>query len=338
MWLHSLSSGSYGPHGTPESGKSLLSWCSVNSSRYAGLLFSQLQWVDGDDSHGYHSHQDPYSVTMCVVLGFALAGQLRQMPATAHSIPRTSELLLHGLLLNDLGQSRPLWAWLWIQRDFANPGIWAAFLCVHHCPFLHTYGIYPHYPQKTSLGTTSNNKVGQEEVKIAPPFVEEVNRGVHFHICHVPDGVPLLFCHPGQVWDTPQVRWQALAERSLSAIRKLENPPKYRVAIHRTIVQKSCSHPLCLLALTKNMLVTIYKPSMLLKHHAKFISPQESLVLLAHPQCNRDQWGVHSASVSERVVFHCLVSILTTSLSSMTLQSVSSGAPHPVELLCFRSG
>ena len=36
---------------------------------------------------------------MCVELCFAPARQLVQMPATAHSIPRTSELLLHGVLL-----------------------------------------------------------------------------------------------------------------------------------------------------------------------------------------------------------------------------------------------
>ena len=36
---------------------------------------------------------------MFVVLYFTLAGQLLQMPAAAHSIPRTTELLLHGLLL-----------------------------------------------------------------------------------------------------------------------------------------------------------------------------------------------------------------------------------------------
>ena len=48
---------------------------------------------------GYHSHLDPYSVTMCGVICVALAGQLVQMPVSAHSIPRTSELLLHGIQL-----------------------------------------------------------------------------------------------------------------------------------------------------------------------------------------------------------------------------------------------
>jgi len=34
---------------------------------------------------------------MYVVLGVALAGQLVQMPAAAHPIPKISELLLHDL-------------------------------------------------------------------------------------------------------------------------------------------------------------------------------------------------------------------------------------------------
>jgi len=97
--LHSLPAAVYGSHETPESGKSLASLCSVDSSSHAGHSFAQLQRLDGDHSCGYHSHQDPYLVIMCVVLGFALAVQLMQMPAAAHSIPGTSELLLHGLLL-----------------------------------------------------------------------------------------------------------------------------------------------------------------------------------------------------------------------------------------------
>jgi len=36
---------------------------------------------------------------MCVELCFAPAGQPVQIPGAAHLIPRTSELLLHGLLL-----------------------------------------------------------------------------------------------------------------------------------------------------------------------------------------------------------------------------------------------
>jgi len=49
---------------------------------------------------------------MRVVLGLALAVQLVQMPAAAHSIPKISELLLHDLQLYDSGLSRPLWVWL----------------------------------------------------------------------------------------------------------------------------------------------------------------------------------------------------------------------------------
>jgi len=74
--------------------------------------FAQLQCVCGDHSLGYLTHQDLYSVTMCVVLSFALAGQLMQILATAYSILKISELLLHDLQLLDLGLSCPLWVWL----------------------------------------------------------------------------------------------------------------------------------------------------------------------------------------------------------------------------------
>jgi hypothetical protein len=60
---------------------------------------------------------------MSVVLSFALATQLMQMSASAHPIPRTSELLLHGLLLKDGGWFHPHWVWLRNQRDIINPGI-----------------------------------------------------------------------------------------------------------------------------------------------------------------------------------------------------------------------
>jgi len=97
--LHSLSAPSYVLYKPPESGISSTSWCSVDSSSHAGLSFVPLQSVGEDHSHSYRSHQDLYSVTMCVVLGFALARQLVQMPATAYSIPKISELLLHNLQL-----------------------------------------------------------------------------------------------------------------------------------------------------------------------------------------------------------------------------------------------
>jgi len=96
--LHFRSARSYGPQQTPEPVKSSTSGCLVDSYIRAGLSFGPLQIVDEDHSHSYHSHQDPYSVTMCVILCFALITQLVQMPATGCLIPRTSELLPHGLL------------------------------------------------------------------------------------------------------------------------------------------------------------------------------------------------------------------------------------------------
>jgi len=97
--LLSLSAASYRPHEPPESSISSMSWCSVDLSSHAGLAFVQLQSICGDHLCGYCSHQDLYSVTMCVVLGFALAGQLMQMLVAAHSISKISELLLQDLQL-----------------------------------------------------------------------------------------------------------------------------------------------------------------------------------------------------------------------------------------------
>jgi len=51
--------------------------------------------------------------------------------------------------------------------------------------------------------------------------------------------------HLRQVRDTLQLHWQALAEISLSAIGKLENPPNYRVAIHCNIVLRCHSGLWC---------------------------------------------------------------------------------------------
>jgi len=67
------------------------------------------------------------------------------------------------------------------------------------------------------------------------------------------------------------------------------------------------------------------------------LSPRSS-VLIACRHSTWDQWGVQAPLVSERVVFHSLVSILITWLSSKALQFVSRGAPCPVELLHLRSG
>jgi len=232
----------------------------------------------------------------------------------------------------NLDLSRPLWVWLWIESDFVNPGIWAAFLCVHHCPFWHTYGIYPHYPQKTSLATTSNDELGQEDDKIALPCVEEVRLAVHFRFSLL-EGASLLMRRLGQVQDTLQVPWQALVTMSLPAIRKSKIPPNYWVAIHRAIDQTHCCNPLCLPTLTGTMLASIYEPSMLQKHPAKCTSPPGSSDVLVPPQSTPDQWGVHSLLVSRRVVFHWRVSILLTTWSCMASDSESSGALHAVELL-----
>jgi len=237
-----------------------------------------------------------------------------------------------------MGLSYPLWVSLRIQTDFVNPGIWSAFLCIHRCPLLHTGGIYPHDLQNTRIATTSNDELGQKEDKIEPPVMEEGHQGVHVHFHLVGKGAPLLFRCDCQVWDTVQVRCQALAEISLSAIGKLENRPKYPVAIHRTIVEKRCCDPRCHPTLTWTMLATICEPSMFLKHPMKCISPQESSVVLALSQFNWDQWGWHFPLVSEQVVFHWLFSILTTFLLSTALQSVSSGALHWIEHLHHLSG
>jgi len=334
---HSLSAIWYGSHRTPQSGKSLMSWCSVDSLHRAGLSFGPLKRVGGDHSHGYWSHLDLYSVPLGVVLCFATAGQLMQMPATAHSIPRTFQLLLHGLLLEVLGLSHPIWVWLWIQRDCVNPGIWAAFLCVHHCPFLHTCGIYPHDPQNTSFATASIDELGQEEGKMAPPLAKAVHWGMQCHFC-LRERASLLMCHLCQVRDTLQVCWQALAEMSLSVIRKWENPPKCRVAIDHTIVQKCPCNPPCVPTQMMNIsLAAIDEPSMLPKHPLKCTSPLGSSDLLALSLSTQDQWGVHSPFISRQVVVHWQVLIPTTTLSSKALQSVSSSAPHPVDLLDLQS-
>ena len=86
-----------------------------------------------------------------------------------------------------------------------NPGIGAAFLYVHHCPFLDTCGIYPDDPQNTWLATTSADELGQKEDKIVLSFVE-VHWGVHVHFSLVPEGALILMCRLGQVQHTLQLR------------------------------------------------------------------------------------------------------------------------------------
>jgi len=260
------------------------------------------------------------------------------MPGAAHSIPRTSELIPHGLLLWDLGLSYPLWVWLRTQRDLANLGIWAAFLCAQRCPFPHTYRKYPKVLYKTLWATFSNYKLGLAADEIAPPFEGEVHTAWSFYYLQACAGAPRLMLHLRQALDSPQVSWPALAEMCLSAIGKSENPPKYWVVIHCTMVLNGHSDPRCLPIPMRNMAATIYEPSTLLKHPMKCISTQESSVLLALLQCIRDQNGVWSPQVSKQVVSHSQVSILTTSWSSRALQCLSSGVPHPVECVCLQSG
>jgi hypothetical protein len=74
---------------------------------------------------------------------------------------------------------------------------------------------------------------------------------------------------PRQAWDTPQIGWQALAERCLSAIGKLENPPKCLVAIYRTVALKRHSDRRCLPIPMRNMPGAIYEPSTLRKYPVK---------------------------------------------------------------------
>jgi hypothetical protein len=134
---------------------------------------------------------------MGVVLSISLTGQLVQMPAAGRSLPRTSELILHGLLLYELGRSRPLWVSLQIQRHFVNRGIIAAFLSVHRWPYQLTCGTYPIDLQNTSLTTTSNDELGQEEGKIAPGIGEKQHGRAHFLDFFVPERAPLLMgCLP----------------------------------------------------------------------------------------------------------------------------------------------
>lgn len=61
--------------------------------------FGLLQSIDGNHLCCYYSPQDLYLVITYEVLCFALARRLFQMPAAAHLILKTPELLLHGLQL-----------------------------------------------------------------------------------------------------------------------------------------------------------------------------------------------------------------------------------------------
>jgi len=157
--------------------------------------------------------------------------------------------------------------------DFGNPGIWAAFLCIHHCWFLHISGSYPQDPQNTWLTTSSNDERDQEEDKIALAFVDEVHCGKHCHDSLGPEGLPLLIRCFHEVRHPPQVCWHCLPEMFLSAIRQSENPPKSGVTINCKILQTRCRIPPHLRSQMRNMPAASDAPSMLLKHHMKCISP-----------------------------------------------------------------
>jgi len=236
---------------------------------------------------------------LCVWYSVALARWLVQMPAAAHSIPRTSEWLLNCVLLKDLVLSCPHSVSLRIQRDFLNAGIVGAFICVHHCPFLYTYGIYPHDRQNACLGTTTDDELGPEDDNLAPPFVDEVHLAVHSHFSLVEERAPHLMHQVRQVWDTSQDHRQTLTELPRSAIRTSQNWPMYRLVIYCSIVQECSRNLRCLPTLPKKMLGTIYAHSMLLKHSDKCISPSASSALVVLPQSTQAQCGVHSPSISE---------------------------------------
>jgi len=126
--LHALKPASYGPPDSVGTGISSTSWCSVGSSSHGGFSFGPLQWASGDHSLCDHNHWVQCVIAMCVGLCFAQVGQSMQRTASAHWIPRTSQLLLYDLLLWDSGLSHPLWVLLEPQRDLPNLGIWAG-LC-----------------------------------------------------------------------------------------------------------------------------------------------------------------------------------------------------------------
>jgi len=119
---------------------------------------------------------------------------------------------------------------------------------------------------------------------------------------------------------------------SLSAIRKSESPPKHLVAIHCTIAQKCGCDLQCLPRLIKKILATIYEPCMLRKHCVMWISEPLSFILLHLPQSTRAQSGVYFPSKPGQLVFHWLVSIMTTSLSSKALRCVLCSLPRSVQL------
>lgn len=69
--------------------------------------------------------------------------------------------------------------------------------------------------------------------------MQAVHWVVHRHFSLL-EGESLLMNCLARGWDTLQVLSHVLAEMSLTAIRKLEIPPQYHVAIQRSITQKHC--------------------------------------------------------------------------------------------------
>jgi len=155
---------------------------------------------------------------------------------------------------------------------------------------------------------------------------------VHFHVTLLDEASPMM----GRLGESPntlQVNRNALAEMSVPGSGISEIPPKYRVANHHAIFQKHCCDPRYYPAQMWNMVATIYELSMLQKYPMKSTSPPGSADVLPLPQSTWDEWGVHSTLEPWQVVFDWVDLIPTTGLSSMPLQSVTSGLPHPVELL-----
>lgn len=187
----------YSLNGTIQSCKPLWSWCLVSSSDHAGLSCEPLPRAGGDHSLCYQNHWVHCSVTMGAKLWLAPVRQPMQLLAAVYSIPRHSMILPCGLLLFTWGLSNPLWVLFQTQRDLANVAMWAAFLCAHHCPFLHTCRLCPQDLQKTLLPTISNKELGLAADKIGWPVEEEIHKAMCINDIHKRVGVShfVLFPH-----------------------------------------------------------------------------------------------------------------------------------------------
>lgn len=90
-----------GCYETAECGKSSMSLCLVDSAGRARQSFGPLQCICGEHLLGYCSYHNLCSVVMYMQLSFVPARQVVQLPGTAHSIPRISQLHWHCLLFED---------------------------------------------------------------------------------------------------------------------------------------------------------------------------------------------------------------------------------------------